>query len=155
MKIIKQCLYCKSDFEADTKEINRGNAKYCSLKCSGANSYKNINPVQHQCKHCGNQFYSKSKTTKYCSTSCKQKNYTFKSKGDFSMKTFARKMQSLPCQICGWEEATRDLHHIIPVSKGGKNVENNIIAVCPNHHRMIHSKLISEADLFHYKSLNL
>ena len=71
------------------------------------------------------------------------------------MKTLARKMQTLPCQICGWNEATRDIHHIIPVSKGGKNIDSNLIAVCPNHHRMIHSKLISETDLFHYKSLNL
>ena len=46
MKIIKQCVECNSNFEADTREINRGNAKYCSLKCSGINSYKNIEPLK-------------------------------------------------------------------------------------------------------------
>lgn len=150
-KVIKICQICNSEFEADTREVNRGNAKFCSLTCAGKNSHKNIKPIKHQCKHCGNNFYSKSLTVKYCSISCKQKNYRLKSSNNtVSMKTIYRKLKHLPCQICGWQEAARDVHHIKSVVKGGTNEISNLIVLCPNHHRMIHSKLISEIDLLRY-----
>lgn len=38
------------------------------------------------------------------------------------------------CAICGWNEASCDKHHIIP----GKHDLDNLIIVCPNHHRIIH-----------------
>lgn len=154
-KIIKQCLECGSDFQADTREINRGNAKYCSLKCSGKNTINHIEPIKHICKHCSREFYSKSKDAKYCSAVCKGKNYRNKqnlTETSRSIKSLYKKLQFLPCQICGWNEATRDIHHIIPVSKGGQNEESNLIVVCPNHHRMIHSELITETDLIKYKN---
>lgn len=112
-----------------------------------------MNPFNLVCKHCGRDFKSKIKTALYCSIVCKQKNYRLKSKSNtVSMTTLYKRLQHLPCQICGWQEATRDIHHIIPVSQGGTNKEENLIVVCPNHHRMIHSKLISETQLLSYKN---
>lgn len=154
MKVNKQCQNCGTEFLADTREINRGNAKYCSLQCSGAKSKSNMIPYNLVCKHCGRDFKSKVISTKYCSLSCKQKHYRLKSQNSTtSMKVLYNKLQHLPCQICGWKEATRDIHHIKPVSQGGTNIEENLIVVCPNHHRMIHSKLISETELLNYKNL--
>lgn len=151
MKVNKQCQNCGKDFLADTREINRGNAKYCSLQCAGFKSKSFMNPYNLVCKHCGRDFKSTIKTAKYCSTVCKQKNYRLKARNNtISMKSLYKRLQHLPCQICGWAEATRDIHHIIPVSKGGTNDLKNLIVVCPNHHRMIHSKLISEAELYNY-----
>lgn len=46
----------------------------------------------------------------------------------------------LGCSLCGWNEASCDIHHIIDVSLGGSNDLNNLILVCPNHHRIIHKK---------------
>ena len=43
------------------------------------------------------------------------------------------------CAICGWNESTCDIHHIIPKSKGGTNNNDNLIIVCPNCHRVIHT----------------
>jgi predicted restriction endonuclease len=60
------------------------------------------------------------------------------------MKQLYKQLQHLPCEICGWKEATRDIHHILPVSEGGTNELSNLIVLCPNHHRMIHRGLISE-----------
>lgn len=34
MKIDKKCQECSVNFQAELKEINRGNAKFCSRKCS-------------------------------------------------------------------------------------------------------------------------
>lgn len=148
MKTTTECQTCKKSFEAENRELNRGNAKYCSLSCAG----KAPKQLQFKtiCKHCGKEFQSASRSARYCSISCKQKYYRFKSKGDKSMKSFNKDFKDIPCEICNWKETTRDLHHIIHVSKGGKNTKDNLISVCPNHHRMIHNNLISENTLFKY-----
>lgn len=148
-KVEKLCQFCGEPFIADSRELNRGNAKYCSLSCSAkapkALQYNQI------CKHCGRDFKSASKNAKYCSDSCKQKNYRAKqrevSKNDIPIKTLYSIFEDVPCEICGWNKTARDLHHILEVSKNGKNKLENIVCVCPNCHRMIHTNLISEDDL--------
>jgi formylglycine-generating enzyme required for sulfatase activity len=43
------------------------------------------------------------------------------------------------CCLCPQHEDVTDLHHIIPISEDGPNTEDNLIVVCPNCHRKIHS----------------
>lgn len=148
-KIEKICQTCNKSFLADSREINRGNAKYCSLSCVGkAPKQLQYNQI---CKHCGKEFLSASKNAKYCSNSCKQKNYRIKQKStieqDYSIKHYYKIFENIPCEICNWDKSARDLHHIIEVSNGGTTEINNLICVCPNCHRMIHSNLISKDDL--------
>lgn len=153
MKDIQRiCLNCDKTFLADKKEINRSNAKFCSISC-GSSFKKNKQPnLQSICKHCGTKFNSIN-VAKYCSNSCKQKNYRLKKK---SSNMFDRQLEILirnyPCEICGWDLSPRDTHHINPVSKGGKTTIDNIISLCPNHHRMVHYNLISQDYL--YKIVN-
>lgn len=148
-KIEKECQFCGKPFIADSREVNRGNAKYCSLSCSGKApkqlQYKQI------CKHCGKEFMSSSKNAKYCSDSCKQKNYRARQKSlsenGTSIKNYYKVFENIPCELCSWDKTSRDLHHIIEVSNGGTNELNNLICVCPNCHRMIHNNLISEDNI--------
>ena len=148
-KVEKLCQSCGKTFMADSRELKRGNAKYCSLSCVAKVpkqlQYKQI------CKHCGTEFMSASKNAKYCSDSCKQKNYRAKQKAisedSFSIKHYYKLFENIPCEICQWDKTSRDLHHIIEVSNGGTNELNNLLCVCPNCHRMIHANLISENDL--------
>lgn len=145
MKIDKNCEFCSKKFKADIKELNRGNAKYCSLSCAAKNKNKNTSVYKLNCKNCSNEFSSKVKNAKYCSKKCKSVSYYNNSKSEeFSMKTFNKVLANLPCEICGWDKTTRDNHHIIPVSEGGKNTLNNLIVLCPNCHRMTHKNLISK-----------
>ena len=44
------------------------------------------------------------------------------------------------CEECGWAEAACDVHHAVPRSKGGRNTITNAVVLCPNHHRVRHSK---------------
>lgn len=149
MKIEKICQTCKKPFYADSKEVNRGNGKYCTQSCASkapkSLKYKQI------CKHCGQSFNSASKNAKYCSNSCKQKNYREKQKSlnleAKSIKYYYKIFKDIPCEICSWKETSRDLHHIIEVSEGGLTEINNLISVCPNCHRMIHNNLISKDSL--------
>lgn len=147
MKINKNCKQCNVLFLADTRELNRGNAKFCSITCGI--SYNNTKREQNSnnliCKHYANTFKSSSLIAKYCSQSCKLKNYRIKKKsGNIYDRQLETLIKEYSCEICGWNLASRDAHHIIHVSKGGKSIIENLISVCPNHHRMIHSNLLSQ-----------
>ena len=161
MKTIERiCENCNESFLADYREVNRGNAKYCSLSCF-AKKIK-IKNIEVKCVFCQNTFLATTKEAKYCSNVCKQRNYRKKAKSGFSIKTYQKLLGFLPCELCGWDVTVRDIHHIIPVSKGGKNEINNLIVVCPNHHRMIHNNLVSEeaiklalnSRLYHHPEFN-
>ncbi len=73
----RSCTYCEKSFIADTREINRGNAKFCSLSCSGAYGNKLRKKPKipnHKCDCCGKEIYRKPSTIRsndiYCSTDC-------------------------------------------------------------------------------------
>ena len=149
-KVERICQSCGKSFQVDIREVKRGNGKYCSLSCAAkapkALQYKQV------CKHCGKEFMSASKNAKYCSNLCKQKNYRERQKSQVntysSIKTYYKLFENVPCEICGWDKTTRDLHHIVEVSNGGATELSNLICVCPNCHRMIHNNLISKEDLY-------
>ena len=56
------------------------------------------------------------------------------------------------CQICGWDPVGEynveicEAHHIHWLSLGGEDKIENLVLLCPNHHRLIH-KLKSQFDL--------
>jgi predicted restriction endonuclease len=40
------------------------------------------------------------------------------------------------CAICGWDEASCDVAHIVALRDGGADEIGNVTMLCPNHHRM-------------------
>jgi hypothetical protein len=42
------------------------------------------------------------------------------------------------CCLCPEHREIVDLHHVVPISEGGPNTENNLMAVCPTCHATIH-----------------
>lgn len=56
-----------------------------------------------------------------------------------------KELYSFRCQVCGFDFKPRygipysETHHVIWMSRGGIDHSNNIIVVCPNHHRIIHN----------------
>ena len=51
------------------------------------------------------------------------------------------------CEVCGWVPSGRwwkhpidglEMHHIVPVSAGGTDDLDNLIAICANCHRLAH-----------------
>jgi predicted restriction endonuclease len=45
------------------------------------------------------------------------------------------------CYFCDFCEVKPHQHHIIRKCDGGKNVSNNIIPLCANHHELIHRRI--------------
>ena len=50
---------------------------------------------------------------------------------------------------------TLDLHHLVYVSEGGKNVAENLLALCPNCHALHHKDIITLESLRTWKMLQL
>lgn len=49
------------------------------------------------------------------------------------------KKMNIGCYICGWKQASLDTHHIVYKSQNGGDEHFNLIHVCPNCHRIIHT----------------
>lgn len=55
-----------------------------------------------------------------------------------------KKLYNHTCQVCGksfektYGAAYSETHHIIWLSRGGVDHSNNLLVVCPDHHRIIH-----------------
>ena len=143
--ITKNCEECNKEFQCDTRESNRGNGKLCSLTCVAIRSNKVRKTYQHKCTVCKREYTSKAIHTKYCSSACKSKSYRLKKKANNNYGSLLNKeISKYPCEICKWNLTSRDVHHIIPVSKNGKDEINNLISLCPNHHRMVHRNFFSK-----------
>jgi len=66
------------------------------------------------------------------------------------------------CAICGWainqdevngqylHQKGCEIHHIIPVNEGGKDIFENCILLCPNHHKEADLGIICKDDLLSY-----
>lgn len=57
-------------------------------------------------------------------------------------KVLVLKRAKYRCEICGYGGSeffqTLNVHHIVPVSKGGHGGGSNLIALCPNCHAVVH-----------------
>lgn len=102
------------------------------------------------CEKCGDTFKTKYKIKNgryiHCEN-CKRKVVHYKdinkltSIKELSKRTITKLLvrANKECSLCGWNESTKDIHHIIPRSKGGTDDGSNLIIVCPNCHRVIHT----------------
>lgn len=65
---------------------------------------------------------------------------------DLSSRTVAKILKRLNagCVLCGWNRTSLDIHHIRPSHLGGTNEHSNLIALCPNCHRLAHEKQIDQ-----------
>ena len=50
------------------------------------------------------------------------------------------------CRLCGFAVVVH-LHHIVHKKDGGKDVPENLITLCPNHHAMVHRGFIADEVL--------
>lgn len=144
IKIERICKECNKLFMAPKKEVNRGNGNFCSLSCATKHRNK-LNAMQPRtviCMYCGTPFETAATIAKYCSDSCKTANAN-----KHRNSTREHHLKRLPCEVCGWKEASRDLHHIVSLSKGGTDTTVNLISLCPNHHRLADRGLLTQIQL--------
>ncbi len=70
------------------------------------------------------------------------------------------------CAVCGWQASNGrfkdkrgktihsngcEIHHIIEVSAGGKDEMDNLILLCPNHHKLADLGIMTEEEVRGYQ----
>lgn len=61
----------------------------------------------------------------------------------YELRFGRRSLRKAACEWCGWDEATCDIHRIIP---GGPYTAENVITLCPNCHRVETERLQMQAE---------
>lgn len=82
------------------------------------------------CKNCGQELQNPKWNQLYCNIECQKK--------DYDKRDQLKKKQN-GCVVCGFWRFTES-HHIIKQIDFGANNENNLIKLCPNHHKMADSE---------------
>ena len=106
------------------------------------------------CKKCGESFIHKK--SKYCSLCRRKTSYLKKDLSELTLATIPgrtvakilKRANKNKCFICSWNEASCDIHHIIPQALGGSDNHDNLILLCPNCHRTAHNNKFTKEFLF-------
>ena len=121
---------------------------YCSRKCSRRDQVaKSGARITKPCAVCGDPFtyYTSARpNATYCSLTCKNRAYNQSRAGRIQdefhrASTFRKSMRRFfhdRCAICGWDLAPCDVAHIVDRRNGGEDVLENVVMLCPNHHRL-------------------
>lgn len=155
--IQKLCRNCHKEFDAPLREHNRGNAHYCSLKCSSNHYHRQRQKPKpnNTCANCGTMFYraiSRRARSKsgifFCSRACKdqaqriggikeiQPPHYGKEPVDYRNK--AIRCLDLRCCNCGYHKHPEVLqvHHID--CDRTNNQLDNLKILCPTCHAEEH-----------------
>ena len=146
----RYCLNCGKLLTKRTQKY------YCCCSCSAkSNNAKRVQTTKGKtakriCIKCGVEFDASihiNKNKCLCENCKKHNRQHSKNKlqiltlSDISKRTMTKilKRMNAKCSICGWNEASCDLHHIVPRKDGGEDNFDNLIVVCPNCHRICHT----------------
>lgn len=125
------------------------------------------------CKMCGNEITDReSNNTKYCSLQCARKAEAEKRTAVIAKRAeninkvahLVYRAYNCKCAICGWQATDEfiiskgkiqyaygnEIHHITQVAKGGKETADNLILLCPNHHKQADLGLLTAGELRAY-----
>ena len=161
----KTCLFCNKLFQADLKEHNRGNARFCSLSCSSKyhQSQKPRPEPNHSCAYCGTSIYktpARIKTSRngifFCNRLCKENAQRLDSDNpvpeirpphfgtldsfDVYRKLMLRRkpLHEWVCEECGFDKHPEiiQVHHK-DRDRTNSKIEN-LQLLCPNCHTWDH-----------------
>jgi hypothetical protein len=125
------------------KQICENCKKECVKHAKGmcTTCYKKLvwKPKLQKCRRCGKE---KPNHAKGLCSGCYQSTFQLDKVKDFNYRKWYNISPEIyrnitnKCLICGFEPIV-ELHHLDKDHKN--NSENNLIGLCPNHHKMLHS----------------
>ena len=119
------------------------------------------------CVCCNKPFSDRGNNAIYCSESCSRRSTVNKAKaakraaGINKVAHIIYQAYDCKCALCGWQATNEliilngkahyskgnEIHHITPLSKGGEDSLDNLILLCPNHHKQADMGLIPKDTL--------
>ena len=155
---MKNCEQCNKEHDG-----NYGSGRFCSRFCANkrviskeqrekaSERQKILN--DYICVTCNLPFKGKIKNGRLikCKECRKERvaKQNPKSILELSKRTASKilKRAKIKCSMCGWDETSLDVHHIVERKNGGSNEMSNLIAICPNCHRKAHEKKYTKEQL--------
>jgi hypothetical protein len=149
--IERNCEFCQKSFQASVKELNRGNARFCSRTCSSSRKHPKSPNVA--CAWCKKSFYRSQshialpKTgLQFCCRACKDSaqrmdglkelHLPHYGKGDHAnYREFTLKNLPNACNRCGYDKYVV-VHHK-DRNRSNNSIEN-LEVLCPNCHALEH-----------------
>jgi hypothetical protein len=172
-----KCLKCKNEHDGTF-----GSGKYCNRGCANARTPSKARNLRiseglksselvkevakkriktYECISCGMGYkrFNKSQKCSPCRrvvTRIKDIN-SIESMYELSSRTASKMLRRAkhPCSICGWDKSSCDVHHIIEKCNGGTNDHDNLVCVCPNCHRVIHTEKTYSREYLRGLSLSI
>jgi len=144
-----KCKFCGKEFKVERRLLG----KFCSEECFHLSKRNRIDKI---CRNCGKTFTIKKTTTmNCCSMKCRlehqskhkrdRKYYSSPEWRKTRMRALVR--DDFKCVGCGDESLELHVHHIIPVSKGGSDLLDNLKSLCIKCHRETHGYKIKIHDV--------
>lgn len=100
------------------------------------------------CRGCGKSF-EKSKTKRglvsYCSDTCCTLTYYRNNPHKRLRDQWSKRVDEMECCVCGFNR-TLDKCHVVWRKDGGKVTKDNIVILCPNHHRLMDSNRLTTKE---------
>ncbi len=125
--------------------------------------------MEKKCSECGADISHKTSNSSSKCEKCLRKpspkqldKISKRSKGIRPIRNDVLDAYNYSCAICGWSmdedikntkrslQSGCEIHHIISVSDGGKDEFDNLILLCPNHHKEADYGVITPLELIKY-----
>ncbi len=113
-----------------------------------------------KCKQCEKEFTADRDSRQFCSNECRLEAKGHQIRNKISLRTWQkiikRAFPNWHCPLCEehniiWDDKfwsyAFEAHHITPVREGGSDELDNLILLCPNHHKMADGGVFSKERL--------
>lgn len=136
----KVCPTCGASF-------NNGNAAiYCSLRCRPSSRPPvRVHLKKRRCPSCGIKFQPNSAAQVLCDCKCRTRQERAEMVAWASIREMVIERDNFTCTRCGtFLELACEVHHVVPVCRGGPTVRENLTTLCSTCHDGVHAELSVE-----------
>jgi hypothetical protein len=147
----RPCVVCGTTIQRPRHSVDRSWSLRIACTAECRKRWNKIKPLTLTCVHCGSTAEGKGRKPKrfWCSYLCKLKSGALKvpprSVSNLNNQAF-RDEYGTACLVCGYDRCI-DYAHIIPHRQGGTAHPDNIMALCPNHHRLFDAGKLTDDEL--------
>lgn len=148
------CGICGNKFRTRPHKLKAGKPLYCSIACRNKGIERSDTKP---CDYCGepvtrrkSSFYRGGARQVFCNRICSSKwrgiNPSAERLSNYRKNADKHKfLYGSACFICGFDRYV-EFCHIIPAAIGGTTHPSNIVALCPNHHKLMDRELLTPEE---------